>query len=912
MVVLALVDAHRSLGRAFCEEDALREAIFNEVCDEAAESATRAPAALLGALFGGAQRALGREEIRSRAASVTAQVLSGERPPPGGLPRAVDAVAAALRGAAGGLPRLACLLFGDAGGPGAVAFAKSLPCLQVEGLLTAWNDSERASSIPGAAAILAGHPAVREASVLLLFTARPLPTAALAEQLRGTGGLAPLHCVHCGAAAPQDLHELAGLCSGGGGSAATAPAQEREPGRPAELLRAAVRRALGLEAPAPAADLLGLEPLAPAPAADLLGLEAPQAPAADLLGLEEKPALAWGPGVFLGGREGLTPRSMAVQSDRGDRPEIAVGDVLVCARSTIAFGSKASRGDAVAAALRDPSRPLAALFCRPPRGQRLLPPAPQASVGALDLDGSALAAAAGNMLAAAASMLEQQRLVAGWWPAGPSAGGPAAPADGGGAPEAAADEALAGSVLAQAEAQALEQLDPEQRQARIRELVALQVRLQQGGAAASAALPPGRFVSASISRVLDLERQVDNRLLLEWLLVLSRTMAFCGGAASLGRARCVSRLWGDALKFGGSTVATKLWKWAVRFGDPPPQARRPAFWRWLRARRGRAAARELPADPAAELESLVERARCEEGLADAREAIAEDVSLTLASLGDGVRGPLLHGSLEGAGSPWGLEELQETLERLLLALAVARPAVGYRQGLDAIAAFALSLAEEERADDSEDAEVEAEALRLLLAVTDLCDARPWDGTVGPRAGPPAVAALARLARSRLPRLAAHLGAELERLCGGCLPWLRTLFVGCAPLPRAALSRLWECWLLDGSPKVFFRAALAVLARAEGALLAEHPSRATELLQQCVPPMDPSLVRSRLVPAAWAMKVTSKVLRRTLSEAGEEKPGGDSSAGHAAASSGRERHDEAVVGGVIVGAKLCGSRQLELE
>merc|ERR1719433_551267 len=86
------------------------------------------------------------------------------------------------------------------------------------------------------------------------------------------------------------------------------------------------------------------------------------------------------------------------------------------------------------------------------------------------------------------------------------------------------------------------------------------------------------------------------------------------------------------------------------------------------------------------------------------------------------------------------------------------------------------------------------------------------------------------------------------------------------MPRMTLCRIWECWLLDGSPKVFFRTALVLLSQAEELLLTSPPERMAEVLATYPPPLDDDLVPSRLVPRAWAMKVTRRTLRPALEAA----------------------------------------------
>mmetsp|Transcript_59666 Transcript_59666/g.194647 ORF Transcript_59666/g.194647 Transcript_59666/m.194647 type:complete len:197 (-) Transcript_59666:91-681(-) len=130
----------------------------------------------------------------------------------------------------------------------------------------------------------------------------------------------------------------------------------------------------------------------------------------------------------------------------------------------------------------------------------------------------------------------------------------------------------------------------------------------------------------------------------------------------------------------------------------------------------------------------------------------------------------------------------------------------------------------------------------------------------------AASALAGLFSLRQPRLAAHLTSEGVGAEHLCLSWMQTLFSNCTPLPRATLCRIWECWLLDGSPKVFFRVALALFAQAETALLGEPVEVISEVLRNFPAPLDAGLAVRELIPRAWATKITNSKLWPALAAA----------------------------------------------
>merc|ERR1712113_1035242 len=127
----------------------------------------------------------------------------------------------------------------------------------------------------------------------------------------------------------------------------------------------------------------------------------------------------------------------------------------------------------------------------------------------------------------------------------------------------------------------------------------------------------------------------------------------------------------------------------------------------------------------------------------------------------------------------------------------------------------------------------------------------------------ATGALGVLVQERKPQLASHLareGAGIELLS---LSWFQTLFTCLAPLPRHSLCRIWECWLLDGTPKVFFRLALALLAQTERTLMKLPLEQLAETLQKFPPPHDGVLEADKIISVSWSTKVTNKVMRRVL-------------------------------------------------
>ena len=244
--------------------------------------------------------------------------------------------------------------------------------------------------------------------------------------------------------------------------------------------------------------------------------------------------------------------------------------------------------------------------------------------------------------------------------------------------------------------------------------------------------------------------------------------------------------------------------------------------------------------------------------AEARSVIAADVPRTLLS-SDAPQ------SLwpEEAVDPLPLAERAETLSRILTALAAACPSIGYCQGLDMVCAFALSVAEE-AGTWADCVELESAVFAFLRTLLEL-GVQDWfePPLLGLRA---ATFAFWKLLESDLPLLAKHLATE----CVGCellvLPWLQTLFCGVRWMPRAVLSRIWEAWLLDGTPKALFRTALMLFQQSADSLSHSSLEDISFQLKQC-PPHLSSLSRkpSCFMELAWHTKVTSRVLRSLMAE-----------------------------------------------
>jgi len=304
-----------------------------------------------------------------------------------------------------------------------------------------------------------------------------------------------------------------------------------------------------------------------------------------------------------------------------------------------------------------------------------------------------------------------------------------------------------------------------------------------------------------------------------------------------------------------------------------PAGKRWAYWQWLLARQATKGRKSVVAGGASEViqsdfDTQVERGRSDESLAEARSVIAVDLP-RLFDVERGRASALFSEVSSGPGDndEGQLEQRVAAVERILLAVAAECPSVGYCQGLDVVAAFTLSVAQEHNMATA--ANTEAETFRFISALLQSDDTRSWlePPLIGLRS---AAGALGAFFRVRCPELSAHLSREGAGIDLLSLSWLQTFFTGLSPLPRSTLCRIWECWLLDGSPKILLRVALALLARAEGTLLGVPIEQVSETLKTFPPPLDANLECAQLIPDAWGMKITNKKLRLALKNAAQEQ------------------------------------------
>jgi hypothetical protein len=79
----------------------------------------------------------------------------------------------------------------------------------------------------------------------------------------------------------------------------------------------------------------------------------------------------------------------------------------------------------------------------------------------------------------------------------------------------------------------------------------------------------------------------------------------------------------------------------------------------------------------------------------------------------------------------------------------------------------------------------------------------------------------QLLKRQLPQLYAHLtkhGMVAEMYLVG---WFNTLFLYLEPMPRDTLDRVWDVFMVERSPKILFRVALAIMFVSETTLLAQE-------------------------------------------------------------------------------------------
>ena len=354
--------------------------------------------------------------------------------------------------------------------------------------------------------------------------------------------------------------------------------------------------------------------------------------------------------------------------------------------------------------------------------------------------------------------------------------------------------------------------------------------------------------------------------------VLQRVLAHCGCSKTLALCGVVCRRWRSKLE--RDRRGRKLWKWTLRFGAVPASGSVACAGLWLsladKRRRPLGSALEdaavdfldtsgamgdpenaadggLMADPRgrAIAESLnlhkAEAARnaavkpfaelVEQGRAG-RHAGAVDVDVARTPLRRLWRGAAPPDEWppgfreDGTPPAWGdmtkaqLEPFRGVLRDVCLAIAGARPDVGYCQGMDYVAAYCLRGA----AFDPRGAH------KLLNCFLDDLGLR---GLFEP--GLPLLKRkcleLRLLLDARCPELSRRLCAQGVVLEMFAASWLQTLFVYVDVLATASLDRAWTVFLFERNWKVVHRVALAMLATLEPHVLAvcERPDMTFSLL-----------------------------------------------------------------------------------
>eukprot|EP00927_Polykrikos_kofoidii_P035195 TRINITY_DN29777_c0_g1_i1.p1 TRINITY_DN29777_c0_g1~~TRINITY_DN29777_c0_g1_i1.p1 ORF type:complete len:1045 (+),score=184.23 TRINITY_DN29777_c0_g1_i1:87-3137(+) len=876
-VVVALVDVHRGLGRALCSAEELCASISDEVCREAAQADARAPWRVLTNVVSSAKR---KDELRARIVAVSHAVLSGERPPPGGLPRAIEAVGTELTtavAACGG--RAVCQLFTVADGRsdtkssscdsdkaaspgveadllvgqdgGAVGRA-ILPCLfsgmQPDRLPAAWGACAggNGGDVFSLEDVCGGG--FRGATAVVIISSRrpPPPTRPLIEQLHTddeSQASASLSFIHFAVTSepPPELAEISEVCSSYGGRACIVSDEAS--------LRQALQTIFGGPVDTHEGSVGGLNLQKESTCDEAVG----PLQAAEPAFLASTPANGNVEGSFDVSWMTAGPLGLDFQKDnwivaKSVRPEVIRGDVLMRIGHLVASGPNAANVGSVVAALRSGQRPLVLTFTRP---------LPTLTDDALEAVREGVEEIQPTKESAATVAASAEAV-----PASGNTGNVAVGRD------------VAADVL-QKHAKELSRLDPEARRVRIRGLVGQEMSRAGRG-------PLGRAeasASVAIERVLDADRPVEQRVLLEWFLVLGRVMAYCGDVMTLCRATMVSSIWRSSLRHDGSAIASRLWKWSVRFGDLVPRRCRWPFWRWLLceghtlrakaakgvcARSGTSFRKRRSEQYFAEKLSL---GRSGTNLAEARDVISADLPRTFAAAeaadsADDTSSAISWRRLLPSDEMLNRQSIdfakrRASLERVLFALAAEFPSVGYCQGMDSIVALAFSVAEESGTDELA---LEAETFAFVASLLEIETVASWlePPLDGLRA---AGGALASMLQSRCPELAQHLVVEGAGMDLVALPWLQTLLVSFTPLPRVSLCHAWDCLLLDATPKLLFRLALLILETAKSSLVGQPLEQMAQTLRRYPQSLEVVLQPRRLVAEAWDVKVTSTRFRQ---------------------------------------------------
>jgi len=359
-------------------------------------------------------------------------------------------------------------------------------------------------------------------------------------------------------------------------------------------------------------------------------------------------------------------------------------------------------------------------------------------------------------------------------------------------------------------------------------------------------------------------RGPEQRVLLEWFIVLGRIFAFVGDAVNLARGVACSKHWRNTLRPNGSALGLRLWKWVVRFGEPIPRHRRWDFWSWLisagRALRprdssGSCATRFAKRSSVGYFQNLVEVGQGHDQLDSARAAIQSEFS-ERATQSQSF-------NLSESGVFAGLDERRDAVLRIIVAVLTDAPELGYRRGMTCMACFILSVIEES---DIDRTSVELKTFALLATILEV------DGTascVAPAQSGDSVAAgnvvLCKLLHDQSSELASRVSVTCPEARVIDVPWFWSFFSDGVPLSRETLCRMWDCWLLDGNPKVFFRTALWLIQRAS-TLIMDAPSvdAANELLQVYPESLKTADMQPHEILASiWSVKVKNSQLRKAL-------------------------------------------------
>jgi ankyrin repeat protein len=215
------------------------------------------------------------------------------------------------------------------------------------------------------------------------------------------------------------------------------------------------------------------------------------------------------------------------------------------------------------------------------------------------------------------------------------------------------------------------------------------------------------------------------------------------------------------------------------------------------------------------------------------------------------------------------------LRRMLRALAVLDPVVGYCQSENSLAAACLLVLGAAGADA---AAAEEQAFILTLAVARCAQPAGYYGGSLSGARRDAAVVAAALCRRR-PALCARLGgadAAHSLLSAFILPWLMTAFVGTAPLELAL--RIWDAMLLAGQESLLRCAFVLLDERADAAAAARDDCAAADVLAGAAAALAGELTPARIDGIMEAARTMRWPLHDPAAAAGVE--GGEGGGGAA--------------------------------